>query len=197
MNEFAQDIGRVHVQRIPLVTDPDEEQRTLLGKAAMDGAEVSNLARTLAHNARLLERFNVYGGYFQRYPTLPTRVRELAIIATAVASDCTYEAVQHSRIARRSQLLSETDLDVLMRRSHEFADPLDLAVAAAADEICRENRVSDGTWAELEATFTVPQLIEMLMLVGFYRGLAGYINTVGLPVDNFWNDEPVEERHKD
>ena len=44
--------------------------------------------------------------------------------------------------------------------------------------------LSDATWAALAATYTVPQIIEICMLVGEYAMLAGALNSLGVRIES-------------
>lgn len=54
---------------------------------------------------------------------------------------------------------------------------------AACDEFHAQRQVTPATWATLQKHFSQRHLIELLMLIGFYQGLAGVLNTVGIPLD--------------
>jgi hypothetical protein len=47
----------------------------------------------------------------------------------------------------------------------------------------RDFRLSDGTWADLAATYNIEQLIELPMLVGHYHLVAMTLNSLGVQLD--------------
>jgi hypothetical protein len=49
-----------------------------------------------------------------------------------------------------------------------------------ADELCDAAAVSDALWAALAEHWTPPQLLELIVLAGWYRLLAGVINGAGV-----------------
>lgn len=53
----------------------------------------------------------------------------------------------------------------------------------ACDEFHDQRMITDKTWAELEAHYDTPRLLEVLMLIAQYEGLAGVLNSTGLPLD--------------
>jgi alkylhydroperoxidase family enzyme len=57
------------------------------------------------------------------------------------------------------------------------------ALLRAADELQRDSRISDGTWAELAETYDTEKLMEATMVVGHYQMLAGALNTFGVELD--------------
>ena len=56
----------------------------------------------------------------------------------------------------------------------------EVAVLRAVDELCGDNCVTDATWSALTAARDDLELIELLLLVGFYRMNAGMLNSLGV-----------------
>jgi hypothetical protein len=56
----------------------------------------------------------------------------------------------------------------------------DLALLRAVDELIDDHTVAPSTWAALARHFDEPRLIEVLLLVGSYISLAGFLNAVGV-----------------
>jgi hypothetical protein len=52
-----------------------------------------------------------------------------------------------------------------------------------ADELCAGNDVSDDTWARLAARWSEQQLLELLILGGFYRLVSGFLRSVGVQLE--------------
>ena len=44
--------------------------------------------------------------------------------------------------------------------------------------------VDDATWNALKDHYSEPLLIELLILIGWYQGLAGVLNSSGIPLDS-------------
>ena len=56
----------------------------------------------------------------------------------------------------------------------------DAALVAMADELCADNVVGDETWNRLSKTWTEQQLLDLVVLAGFYRLVSGFLRTVGV-----------------
>jgi AhpD family alkylhydroperoxidase len=170
--------------RIPPVTEPDAEQAAALSKALprADGAPL-NVFATLAHVPRLLRRVNALGGYFAVHGSLPPRDRELVVLRTAARTGSAYEAEHHRAIGAAAGLSGE-EIEAALdpAREHPWT-PADAALLHAADELTAQRTVTDGTWAALSATRDEPELLELLVLVGFYAMLAGVIDAAGIQLD--------------
>ena len=56
-----------------------------------------------------------------------------------------------------------------------------LALTEAATRIAdRGDPVDDATWASLRSFYDEAQALEATILVGFYRMMAGFVNTIGV-----------------
>jgi hypothetical protein len=49
--------------------------------------------------------------------------------------------------------------------------------------LCSVNDVSDSTWTELTSEWSESELVELIMLVGSYRALAGFLNATRVERD--------------
>ena len=62
-------------------------------------------------------------------------------------------------------------------------DPLEMALLRATDELYKDDRVSDDTWAALARGLDTRQLLDVLVSVGGYRATSMAINTAGVQLD--------------
>lgn len=180
--------------RIAPVADPDAEQAAALAKALprADGSPL-NVFATLAHAPRLLRRVNALGGYFAVHGRTSARDRELVVLRVAGRTGSAYEAAHHRAIGAAAGLTpaevgaalggDEAAPDGAPQpAAHPWA-PADAALLRATDELVAERTVSDATWAELSATRDTAELLELLVLAGFYAMLAGVIDAAGIALD--------------
>ena len=56
----------------------------------------------------------------------------------------------------------------------------DLLLIGVADELLANVELSEATWQRLCAAYRDDQAVEAVMLVGFYRMLGGFANTLGV-----------------
>lgn len=160
--------------RIPPLSleEMDAQQRTL----ARLGADT--VVRVLAHNPDLLGAFQPLGGYLLSQGLLNPRIRELAILRVALRCDAPYEWANHVPAALGGGATS-AEIDALSDPSASW-EAADDAVLRAVDELCADVFVSDETWEALTATRGHPEILELLFLVGFYRMMAGVLNSAGV-----------------
>ncbi|MCZ7526353.1 MAG: carboxymuconolactone decarboxylase family protein [Acidimicrobiia bacterium] len=165
--------------RIPPVTEPTEEQREALGKGmARDGVPL-NIAATLAHHPRLLRRFNVLGGAFLARGLVPEREREIVVLRVGWRCGSDYEFGQHTLIGREVGL-TDDEIARLATEGTAGWDAGDRLLVALADELCAADTVDGATWAALAERWSDPQLLELVLLAGFYRMVSGFLNSVGV-----------------
>ena len=68
------------------------------------------------------------------------------------------------------------------------------SLIALADELSDDDAVSDPTWAVLARRWDEGQLVELLLLAGYYRMVSGFLNGVGAQRDGGvpgWPGEPA------
>lgn len=166
--------------RIRPLADPDPETREILAKTGLRDGVPLNIFSTLAHHPRLLMRFNVFAGMFLTKGLLPARAREIVILRVAWNTGSAYEFGQHTLIGRGVGL-TDTEIARVTRNADAAGwDPDDRLLLTMADELCAYDRVSEHTWVWLAQRWSEAELIELVMLAGSYRMVAGFLNTVGV-----------------
>lgn len=156
----------------------------MFGKAlATPDGEVLNIFKTLAHNPTVLKRFNVLGGGLLSRGLVPAREREIVVLRVGWNSRSVYEFGQHTVIGEKAGLTS-AEIAALTKPAgaHPWSAD-DLALIALADELCATNDVGDATWAALASRWNQAELVELVVLAGFYRMVSGFLNTVGVQLD--------------
>jgi alkylhydroperoxidase family enzyme len=139
--------------------------RVMLNNPRAAGA-VANLLRTLM---------------FQN--TLNSRARELVILRTGWRTGSEYEFCQHVRVSRDLKMSEEEILGVRdPDRCASYSD-VDRATIRMADELLDRSQVSAETWAVLAKKFSSAELVELLLVAGFWRMIAGYLKTAEVPLD--------------
>ena len=170
--------------RIEPLRDPTGAVAELLGKTlAGPGDGPLNVFATLARHPRLLKRFNALGGLFVVHGELPERERELVVLRTAWTTRSEYEWGQHVLLGRRAGV---TDAEMA-----RLTGPVegtgwatdDAALLDFVDELLSTSDVSDERWAVQRERWSDAQLLELVMLAGFYRMLAGFLNAVRVQPD--------------
>lgn len=104
--------------------------------------------------------------------TLSDRAREIAILVVAVHRDSAFEWYAHEAVGRHAGL-HDDDLDTLRR--HDYAalsDPAEQVVAQVCHDLLQDGDLDDAAYEDAVRVLGLPQLFELLTLVGYYDTLA-------------------------
>jgi alkylhydroperoxidase family enzyme len=117
--------------------------------------------------------------------TLSVRQRETLLMRIGVLCRSEYEWAAHSRLGRRAGM---TDADVARiiagpDGAPQSGEPLEIALIRATDELYRDDRVTDETWAALAKGLDTKPLLDVLIAVGGYRSTSMAINSAGVQLD--------------
>ena len=170
--------------RIHPVGNPSAELQEIYAKSllAADGGPL-NIFSTLAHNPSVLKRFTHYAGYFLNKGVLPPREREIVILRVGANCGSVYEFGQHTVIGRRVGLGdNEIEALTLDPSAHSWS-PRDAALIAMCDDLCADDCVSDAVWSRLRGHWNESELVELVMVAGTYRLVSGFLNTMGVQLD--------------
>jgi len=170
--------------RIRPVADPSPELREIYRQVlSTPNGDPLNVFATLAHNPRVLKRFSLFAGLFLAKNSIPVREREIVILRVAWNCRSIYEFGQHTVIGRQCGLADAEIIDLARMQPELQWSPHESALIAMSDELCRDNDIADATWAALQGDWTEGELVELIMLVGSYRALAGFLNATRVERD--------------
>jgi 4-carboxymuconolactone decarboxylase len=167
--------------RIPPRTNLDPESDDLLRKVMHFNGVPLNEPRTLAWHPKLLKRFTVFAGMFLSHSALPTRDREILTLRSTYRAGCEYLFGHHQLSAPDAGISSE-ELHGIVSDDFDWS-PRDRLLLTVADELTTATSLSDSTWEALADIYDKPQLLEALMLVGFYRMVCASIVTLQIELE--------------
>lgn len=175
---------RPEAPRIAPITEFDGELTEILATALTHDGKPLNIFGTLGHHPKLLKRFNLMGGFLLNKGLLPARERELVILRVGANARAEYEFGQHTVIGLDCGL-TQTEIDAIVRPpdQHEWSDD-DRSLIALADDLHADDCVTDATWAALTIRWDDAQLVELLIVAGFYRLVSGFLNSTGVQLDD-------------
>ena len=131
---------------------------------------------TLVRNPSAAEAMIALGRTLRNDGVSP-RDREMVILRTGCNCSSGYELAQHQRIGLESGLSALEIRAVLSGPEDDTWSETESALLRACDELHSLHRVSDETWSALVQTYTDPQLIQFVMLVGYYHLVSFALNT--------------------
>lgn len=155
-----------------------------LGKVAkrFGRARVPKVFPTLHKHPRLFWAWLHFASALMPRGKLPAASREKCILRTAWLCRNRYEWGQHVELALAAGV-ADAEILALTHTPSAMADPQDQALMQACDDLFRDQQIGDGTWAALSAFLDEPRRIELIMLIGHYQMLAGFLNTAGLALE--------------
>ena len=166
------------------MANAEGELAEILGSALTHDGTPLNIFGVLGLHPKLLKRFNLLGGFILNKGLLPERERELVILRVGANAQAEYEFGQHTVIGLRCGL-TEDEIAALTGdpSAHPWSDD-DLALIALADDLHADDCVRDETWSSLAARWTDAELVELLIVAGFYRLVSGFLNSAGVQLDD-------------
>jgi alkylhydroperoxidase family enzyme len=176
-NRIIEEEADTVADRIAPLSPPYPEQAAaLLHRMMPDGREPIALFRTYARNLPLAEALHGWGSYqLSRRLSLGLRERELLIDRTCARCGCEYEwGVHIAFFAERVGLTAEQISSLTHGSSADpcWSDERDRLLLDAADALHDESDLGDALWARLSARFAPEQILDLLMLCGWYHAVA-------------------------
>ncbi len=160
----------------------DAETTEVLNATQM-GGRVLNIFRTLARHPKLLKRWLVFGTHVLGKSTLTPRQRELLILRTGWNCRAEYEWGQHVVIGRMVGITDDDLRRLIIGAEAPGWDPFEATLLRAADELHRDSRIGDATWAALTARYSTQQCIDVVFTVGQYTMVSMALNSLGVQLD--------------
>jgi alkylhydroperoxidase family enzyme len=162
-----------------------DESARLGEKLGIDRAwfATSNVGRGLLHSPSAAAGFYAVVNALMFRNKVAARARELIILRIGWRTGSEYVFCNHVRISRELGIPDEEILGVRdPQRCHAYSKT-DHAVLHLADELHEHAEVTRSTWAVLEKAFTSEELVELLLIGGFWRMAAGFVKSAKIPLD--------------
>ena len=168
--------------RLPYVdpaTAPERVRETLAGVAAP--LKIFNMMAHAESNLRSLLRL---GGTILSKQQLSGRRRELAILRIAKLSGARYEWVQHVPIGQAAGI-TDAQIAALDAGKTDAAcfDARERLVLRFTDEVVRNVRASDDTFAQMRKEFSPREIVELILAIGYYMMIARLLETTGVDLE--------------
>lgn len=180
--------GGWHTKTTPRMLPPGPAARSLLFRAVSRFAgvfgrrHVPDVFTLMNRNPRLFWAWLFFASRLMPWGKLPAATREMIILRTAWNCRSRYEWGQHVEIALRTGV-TDDEIIAISRGPDAFAEDVSRALMRACDEMIADKCISDATWQTLSARYSEKLLIEIMILIGHYEMLAGFLNSSGLPLE--------------
>ncbi|MYW69915.1 carboxymuconolactone decarboxylase family protein [Streptomyces sp. SID8379] len=163
--------------RIPPLDAPyPDDVAPVLRRVMPPGEEPIALFRTFAHHPRLAEALHSWGSYqLSRNLSLGLRDREIVIDRTCARCGCAYEwGVHVARFAGRAGLTAAQVSSLADGSGTDacWTSERDRLLVEAVDALHTAHDIDDPLWERLAVEFGPEQLLDLLMLCGFYHAIS-------------------------
>ena len=149
----------------------------------MRGAPPLLLFRVMAGQPRAWEKFR--GGSLLDRGPLSLREREIVIDRTCALNRCEYEWGVHVAAFAQAAQLSEAQVHatVLDDADAPCWSEAEQGMLAAVDALHHRSTLSEAEFAALKVHYDEAQIVEIVMLCGFYRTVSYLCNALALPLE--------------
>ena len=154
------------------------------------GENPANVTRMLAVASEPVFRaLGDLGSAFIRGSALPPKLRELAILRVGYLSNALYETFQHEALGRFVGL-SDAQIAAIKAgdRDTDALDGAEVAVLEFVDDIVANVRASDTTLAAARRHLNDAQLVDLILVTGYYMTISRLLETTGVELDA----EPID-----
>ena len=159
----------------------EKDMEDTLERLMPPGVEALSLFRTLARNPRVFRRF-MAGGLLDK-GSLTLRDREIVIDRATGRCGAEYEWGVHMALFGERVGFGEAERRALVAPDGAEADcwsAHDRLLLRLVDQLHETASVDDALWAELAEEFSPEQLVELLVLSGFYHMVSFTVNALRL-----------------
>jgi alkylhydroperoxidase family enzyme len=170
-------VTRIEPARAPY--PPEVAER--LAAMMPPGVPPIGLFRTFVRNMPMTAAMSGWGGYeLSRRLSLPLRDREILIDRTCARCGCEYEWGVHVLFFAERAGLSGPQLTSLTHGSPSdpcWTDERDRLLIESADALHDVAVIGDDLWLRLARLFSAEQLLDLLMLCGWYHAISFTANS--------------------
>jgi 4-carboxymuconolactone decarboxylase len=152
-------------------------------RAFVDRLPPFNVFRMMAHGEGLLAAFARFGNHLLYKTELDPVLREIAILRVGVLSGAAYEVFQHERIGREVGMSDELIAAVRAGPDDPAFDDRQRLVMRFTDDVVRNVRAGDETFAPLLEQLAVRELQELVVTIGFYMAVSRFLETFGVDIE--------------
>jgi alkylhydroperoxidase family enzyme len=172
------------MSRIAALTPPYAPDIQAQFDRIMRGAPPLSLFRVMAGHVRAWQKFSS-ASLLDRGP-LPLREREIVIDRTCALNACEYEWGVHVSVFAQGAGLGAEEIraTVLGGADAPCWSAAERALIAAVDALHQRSTLSDDEFADLKAHYDDEQILEIILLCGFYRTVSYLANGLALPLED-------------
>jgi AhpD family alkylhydroperoxidase len=151
--------------------------------ARATGTREAHLFTTVGRQRRLFRAWLRFAGRMMPGGTIDRRETEMVILRVAHVRRCDYELDHHVRIGAGVGIDASLLRDVFAGPTASGLSERERVLLTAVDELVQDKNITDATWQALRTHYSIPQVVELCLLVGHYEMLATTIAALRIPRD--------------
>jgi len=187
---------------VPLSPPYNPEVAAALAKWMPPGStlEPLKLFRTLYQNQEISSRMRPLGaGILGSHSSLDPREREILIDRTCARCGCEYEWGVHVAAYGEAVGLDRTQLEDTVNGTVAKAlwSEREHVLIRLVDELYETATISDATWEQLVAIWSIAQILELIIIVGWYHLISFVANAAHIEYEPWAARFPQNEREKE
>jgi len=171
----------------PLEEPYDTDTRELLASMMPPGVPPIGLFRTFARNREMARAMLGWGLYeLGRNLSVDLRTREIVIDRTCARCGCEYEWGVHVAVFAERARLDQEQVRSLTHGSADDAcwrEPAERLVIRLVDALHDTSTVDDSLWSELAGSHSHEQILDLVVLAGWYHAISFAARTVGVALE--------------
>jgi uncharacterized peroxidase-related enzyme len=142
---------------------------------------VPNMFRTLAHRPQILQTAIAHMEAILTTGTLPTRLKELAIVRTSQLNGCDYCLASHTQICLRLGWTQEQIDGIADFVGSDLFTPAEKAALRLAEQMTNNSAgVTDSEFASLREFYEEGELVELMAAIGLFNYFNRFNNVLQL-----------------
>jgi len=157
------------------INHPDTMQ--LVQDIQRERASLPNLYRMLLNSPPVAQGWLNYLTAIRQKSGLPARLRELLILRVAVLNDADYEFAQHLPIALKAGC-SQDQIDGVRTGDFHALPDAERAAMAYCDEMTRNIRVHEATFAALARGYDGKAIVEITATIAAYNMVSRFLEAL-------------------
>jgi len=169
----------------PAARPYDDDMEKTLDALMPPGVEPLVLFRTLARNPRVFRRF-MAGGLLDK-GSISLREREIVIDRACARCGGEYEWGVHVAFFGERVGFGPEEIAATVAPGAEAScwSAREKLIVGLVDRLHDTNTIDDAHWLALKAEFSDEQLLEMIVLTGFYHMVSFVVNATRLPLEDY------------
>lgn len=172
----------------PLEAPFSEAVAPVLASMMPPGVPPIGLFRAFAKNLPMAMAMRSWGGYeLSKALSLSMRDREIVIDRTCARCGCEYEWGVHVAFFADRVGLSRAQIASLTFGGADdecWTSERDRVLIAAVDSLHDSSDLPDGLWEPLRSMFDEPQVLDLLMLTGWYHAISFAARAARIPLES-------------